>query len=219
MDLDTLHHQADNLLAVGRCRLGRVPKRRQVTGQGQDSSTLVLAEARWLFLQKTIILFCKITPISQRFLPLSLQGASHETILRLNRLVLPFGEFCLIGGPLQAVLPVSVKASRSDAHPGSLSGSAPEWRARGHAKPAGNQTVHHPGFKSATRRSLVLPSSALIIGGRLAPIAGDMRWPHARRPAGSLIRALPVRGTPGEPGRGLFWSNRCWLASYRSHVI
>ena len=109
MDLDMLHHQADNLLAVGRCRLGRGPECREIAGQAQDSSTLVLAAARWLFLQKAIIFFRKIAPISQRFLPLSLQAASHETILRLNRLVLPFGAFRLIGGPLQAVLPVAVQ--------------------------------------------------------------------------------------------------------------
>jgi len=109
MDLDTLHQQADYLLAVGRCRLGRVPERGEVAGQGQDSSALVLAEVRWFLFQKTIIFFCKIAPISQRLLPVSLQAASHETILRLNCLVLPLGAFRLIGDPLQALLPVAVK--------------------------------------------------------------------------------------------------------------
>ena len=34
----------------------------------------------------------------------------HETILRLDGLILAFGAFRFIGGPLQAVLPVAVQA-------------------------------------------------------------------------------------------------------------
>src|SRR5262249_28454070 len=83
MDHDTLHDQADDLLAVGCGGLGCIPKRRQVAGEGQDSSTLVLAGLRWLLLQEAIIFLLKIAPLSQRLLPLSLQAASHQTILGL----------------------------------------------------------------------------------------------------------------------------------------
>src|ERR1043166_9542474 len=110
MDLDTLHYQADDLLAVRRCRLGGVPQRGEVARERKDSTTLILAELWRLFLQETIIFFLTISIPSQCLLPLSLQAASDEAILRLHRLVLSFGTFRLIGRPLKALLPVAMES-------------------------------------------------------------------------------------------------------------
>ena len=155
MDHDAIHHQADNLLAVSRCRLWCIPERRQVAGQGEDSSTLVVAEVRWLFLQKTIIFLCEIALIPHRFLPMSLQAVRHETILGLDGPILPFGTFRLIGGPLQAVLPVAVQAVALLVHV--LDRFQAELQGGGLQSTQdllGHEIVHRPGFETSEFRVL-----------------------------------------------------------------
>jgi hypothetical protein len=174
------------------------PRNREVNF-GQILSTLVLAQARWLFLQKTIAFFRDIAPITQRLLPLSLQAASDETILRLNRLVLPFGAFRLIGGPLQALLPMAVQALTLLMHVlDRFQAQLQSGGLEGAQNLLGHEIVHHPGFEPATRRSLVLPPHTPIIGGRLAPIAGV--HPPATGPAAEQARQQRLAGA-GHPGR------------------
>jgi len=79
-------------------------------------------------------------------------------ILRLNRLVPPFDAFCLLGGPLQALLPVAVKALTLLVHIlDRFQAQLQSSRLEGTQNLLGHEIVHHPGFKSTTRRSLVLP--------------------------------------------------------------
>ena len=91
MGHDAIHHQADNLLAVSRCRLRCIPERRQVAGQGEDSSTLVVAEVRWLFLQNHSYIPLRDRVDSASLVPMSLLAVRHETILGLDGPILPFG--------------------------------------------------------------------------------------------------------------------------------
>src|SRR5208282_3089034 len=141
--------------------------------ESQDSSTLIFAELEWLFLQKTIIFFLKVAPLAQRFLPLSLQTARHQTILGLNRPVLPLGTLGFVAGPLQALLPVAVQlltllVNILDRLQTQLQSSGLE----GTQDLLGHELVHYPSFESATRGAFILPPHTPIVGGRLALIAG-----------------------------------------------
>ena len=110
----------------------------QSVGRSLDRARI---RARWsslrcggCSLQKTIIFLCEIALIPHRLLRNLAPSRRHETTLGLDGPILPCGTFRLIGGPLQAVLPVAVQAVALCARPGSLSGQLQGGGAPKHGK-------------------------------------------------------------------------------------
>ena len=85
------------------------PQSRNVLGQLADPSTVQRCQRERLFLEETVVVVVDAHLISQRLLPLPLQGARHQTVLRLDLIVLPAGSINLVAAAFQTLVPLPVQ--------------------------------------------------------------------------------------------------------------
>jgi hypothetical protein len=103
-DLDRLDDGADQPLAVGGGGGGRRgPQRRDVTGQGTDRGQLGGRQPRRALPLVPLVVLAQVRPLGQRGLPLALELAGHQAVLRLGQLILAPGP---VAGEVRAFQPL-----------------------------------------------------------------------------------------------------------------
>lgn len=113
---DPIDQLPDDGLTVSRCSCRRMPQRRDVGSKSANCLALGVVERGRLFGLEAGILGLQLNFGLQRCLPLALQGARHQAVLRLDGVVLPLCSLSLIAGSLQALLPVPMQSRAFSFH-------------------------------------------------------------------------------------------------------
>jgi len=105
-DDDPLDEQPHDGLALGgRGRRG-LPQGGDIAGELADARPFRRRQRRRAGVEEARILGLELGLGAERRLPMLLEGARHQAIFRLDRLVLAFDALGLVTGALQALLPV-----------------------------------------------------------------------------------------------------------------
>ena len=134
-DNGALEHQTNDLLAFRRLCGWGMPESGKIERQFSDGGAFRLRQSDRLSRPEAIIVSLESRFGRQRLLPALLSGADHQTVLRLDRIVLPERAFGFVTGPFQALQPqaVSVGMLRFDVlgdPQADLEGGRPEGMAR-----------------------------------------------------------------------------------------
>src|SRR6059058_2187244 len=84
-----------------------MPQGRDFRGQAADPLPVGLPQQSRLRPEETIEVLLRLPDGLQRLIPATLQGAAHESILRLAGVVLPAGPIGLVPRPLDSAFPVA----------------------------------------------------------------------------------------------------------------
>jgi hypothetical protein len=106
----TLDQQADDFLALCSRRLRSMPELWNVIGESHDFGSFVVGELPRLILEEAIVLLLTRSLCPQCLFPTLLERAGYQTILGLDRVILPFGALRRLGRPFQPQLPLPVQA-------------------------------------------------------------------------------------------------------------